>query len=140
MELLQKLLINGKYDVEKFEACQQEIAQLYSGYTSAIQLKLRHQIDESYYNTEYLRITGELETLQEQKESLRDISLDNAKMKEKIAVIKETIGGDTQPLKEFDDELFKILVDRVLIRDAKHVTFIFESGLEFNAELYAEDI
>lgn len=77
--------------------------------------------------------------MQEQKESLRDMSLENAKMKEKISVIKETIGGDTQPLKEFDNELFRILVDRVLIRDEKHVTFVFESGLEFDVELYAEE-
>lgn len=110
-----------------------------SDLSELIQLKLRHQIDDTYYNTEYLRITGELESLQEQKESLRDMSLDNAKMKEKITVIKETIGCDTQQLKEFDDELFKILVDRVLIRDEKHITFVFESGLEFDVELYAEE-
>lgn len=133
-------VMNKKTTAPDIDKLTKQINVYQSDLSELIQLKLRHQIDESYYNTEYLRITGELETLQEQKESLRDISLDNAKMKEKIAVIKETIGGDTQPLKEFDDELFKILVDRVLIRDAKHVTFIFESGLEFNAELYAEDI
>ena len=133
-------VMNKKTTAPDIDKLTKQINVYQSDLSELIQLKLRHQIDDSYYNTEYLRITGELETLQEQKESLRDISLDNAKMKEKIAVIKETIGGDTQLLKEFDDELFKILVDRVLIRDAKHVTFIFESGLEFNAELYAEDI
>jgi hypothetical protein len=38
-------------------------------------------------------------------------------------------------LQEFVDELFKTLVEKVLVKDAKHVVFIFEDGLEFEAEL-----
>ncbi len=35
VELLQKLLINGSYNIEQFERCQQEINSLYDGYTTA---------------------------------------------------------------------------------------------------------
>ena len=38
-------------------------------------------------------------------------------------------------MQEFDDELFKTLVEKVLVKDAKHVVFIFEDGLGFEGEL-----
>lgn len=56
-------------------------------------------------------------------------------MQEKLDYIKKTIGGSTEPLQEFDDELFKTLVEKVLGKDAKHVVFIFEGGFEFEADL-----
>jgi hypothetical protein len=56
-------------------------------------------------------------------------------MQEKLDYIKKTIGGNTESLQEFDDELFKTLVEKVLVKDAKHVVFVFEDGLEFEAVL-----
>jgi DNA invertase Pin-like site-specific DNA recombinase len=100
-----------------------------------IQLKIRHQIDDIFYNKEYQRIRSDLDELSEKKESLREVSLNQNKMQEKLDYIKKTIGGNTEPLQEFDDELFKTLVEKVLVKDAKHVVFVFEDGLEFKAEL-----
>ncbi|MFV0342582.1 MAG: hypothetical protein ACK5JH_06760 [Anaerocolumna sp.] len=100
-----------------------------------IQLKIRHQIDDIFYNKEYQRIRNELDDLAEEKESLREVNLNQNKMQEKLDYIKKTIGGSTEPLQEFDDELFKTLVEKVLVKDAKHVVFVFEDGLEFEAEL-----
>ena len=56
-------------------------------------------------------------------------------MQEKLDYIKKIIGGSTEPLHEFDDELFKTLVEKVLVKNAMHVVYIFEDGLEFEAEL-----
>lgn len=42
---------------------------------------------------------------------------------------------DRSSLQEFDDELFKTLVEKVLVKDAKHVVFVFEDGLEFETVL-----
>lgn len=100
-----------------------------------IQLKIRHQIDDIFYNKEYQRIRSELDDLSEKKESLREVSLNQNKMQEKLDYIKKTISGNTEPLQEFDDELFKTLVEKVLVKDAKHVVFVFEDGLEFEAVL-----
>ncbi|MDD3137746.1 MAG: hypothetical protein PHX08_02085 [Lachnospiraceae bacterium] len=98
-------------------------------------MKIRHQIDDIFYNKEYQRITSELEALAEQKEALRDANLNQNRMQEKLNYIKNTIGGKNEPLQEFDDELFKALVEKVLVKDAKNVVFVFEDGLEFEAEL-----
>lgn len=100
-----------------------------------ILLKIRHQIDDNFYNKEYQRIRAELDGLSEKKESLREVNLNQNKMQEKLDYIKKTIGGNTELLQEFDDELFKTLVEKVLVMDAKHVVFIFEDGLEFEAVL-----
>jgi hypothetical protein len=45
-------------------------------------------------------------------------------MQEKLDYIKKTICGSTESLQEFDDELFKTLVEKVLVKDAKHVVFV----------------
>lgn len=37
---------------------------------------------------------------------LREVNLNHNKMQEKLDYIKKTIGGNTEPLQEFDDELF----------------------------------
>ncbi|MDD3322184.1 MAG: hypothetical protein PHS59_12155 [Paludibacter sp.] len=112
-----------------------EIATFESDLSELVQLKIRHQIDDVFYNKEYLRITGELDVLAEKKEALRDANLNQNRMQEKLNYIKNTIGGNNEPLQEFDDELFKALVERVLVKDAKHVVVVFEDGLEFEAEL-----
>lgn len=76
-----------------------------------------------------------MDSLSEKKVGLREINLNQNKMQEKLDYIKKTIGGNTEPLQEFDDVLFKTLVDKVLVKDAKHEVFVFEDGLEFEVEL-----
>ncbi len=112
-----------------------EISAVENDLRELVQMKIKHQIDDVFYNKEYQRITGELEALAEKKEALRDANLNQNRMQEKLNYIKNTIGGDNEPLQEFDDELFKALVEKVLVKDAKHVVFVFEDGLEFEVEL-----
>jgi site-specific DNA recombinase len=119
-------------DIEKLTS---DINTFENDLSELIQLKIRHQIDDSFYNKEYKRIRAELDTLSEKKESLREVNLNQNKMQEKLDYIKKIIGGNTEPLQEFDDKLFKTLVEKVLVKDAKHVVFVFEDGLEFEAVL-----
>lgn len=119
-------------DIDKLTA---DINTFENDLSELIQLKIRHQIDDIFYNKEYQRIRCDLDDLSEKKESLREVNLNKNKMQEKLDYIKKTIGGNTEPLQEFDDELFKTLVEKVMVKDAKHVVFVFEDGLEFEAEL-----
>ena len=96
VELLQKLLINGKYDVEKFEACQQEIAQLYSGYTSAREKVDREKSNEikKLFRERYERIEAgcwdydDDESLEYNKRQLRDAAYLKYKELDKEYVVK----------------------------------------------------
>ncbi|WP_312046501.1 hypothetical protein [Anaerotignum sp.] len=124
-KVIGKASITG--DIDKLTA---EIATVENDLSELVQLKIRHQIDDVFYNKEYQRIMGELEVLAANKESLREVNLNQDRMQKKLNYIKITIGWNNEPLQEFDDELFKALV-----KDAKNVVFIFEDGLEFEAEL-----
>lgn len=129
-KVIGKVSVSG--DMDKLTA---EIATVENDLSELVQLKIRHQIDDVFYNKEYQRITGELELLAEKKEVLRDANLNQNRMQEKLNYIKNTIGGNNEPLQEFDDELFKALVEKVLVKDEKNVVFVFEDGLEFEVEL-----
>jgi len=91
-------------DIDKLNM---EINTFENDLSELIQLKIRHQIDDIFYNREYQRITNELDVLAEKKEGLRDVNLNQNKMQEKLDYIKKTIGGNTEPLQEFDDEIIQ---------------------------------
>lgn len=112
-----------------------EITQLEQDLSELVQLKIRKQIDDKYYNKEYAKITAELETLNLKKDELLNSKLNDTKHKEKVEYIKETIGNGNEPLTEFDDSLFVALIDKVIIKSPKHFRFVFESGIEMEVEM-----
>ncbi len=70
-----------------------EITQIEQDLSELVQLKLRKQIYDKYYN------------------------------KEKVEYIKESIGNGSEPLTEFDDSLFIALIDKVIIKSPKYFNF-----------------
>lgn len=99
-----------------------------------VQLKLRKQIDDKYYNREYERITLELEKVSAKKDSLEMQHLDDVKYKEKLSAISKIVDNGDEPLTEFDDDLFVALVDKVIIKSPSHFMFILESGQEYETD------
>lgn len=112
-----------------------EITQLELDLSELVQLKIRKQIDDKYYNKEYAKITAELEALNLKRDELLNSKLNDTKHKEKVEYIKETIGNGNEPLTEFDDSLFVALIDKVIIKSPKHFRFVFESGIEMEVEM-----
>ena len=99
-----------------------------------VQLKLRKQIDDKYYNKEYEKTTLELEKVSAQKDNLEMHHLDDVKYKEKLAAISKIINNGDEPLTEFDDNLFVALIDKVIIKSPSHFIFILESGQEYETD------
>jgi len=52
-----------------------------------VQLRLRKQIDDKFYNKEYARITEELESVSQEKNKIEMEHLDDVKYKDKLDAI-----------------------------------------------------
>ena len=99
-----------------------------------VQLRLRKQIEDKYYNVEYAKITDELELVSQLKNETEMEHLDDVKCRDKLDAIGKIINNGDEPLTEFDDDLFVALIDRVIIKSPRHFFFILESGQEFEVD------
>lgn len=107
----------------------ERIALLEQDLSELVQLRLRKQIDDKFYNKEYAKITEELESTSQEKTSIEMEHLDDVKYRDKLDAIGKIINnGDDHPLTEFDDDLFVALIDKVIIKSPTHFLFILESG------------
>jgi len=99
-----------------------------------VQLRLRKQIDDKFYNKEYAKITEKLESVSQEKNTIEMEYLDDMKYRDKLDAIGKIINNGDEPLTEFDDNLFVALIDKVLIKSPTHFVFILESGQEYEAD------
>jgi site-specific DNA recombinase len=120
---------------DRLSSITDSIRQTEEDMSELVQLKIRKQVDDKTYQKEYMRISDELETLNAQKDSLVKNTLDESKAMDKVAYIKKVVNDSKEPLSEFDDELFKALIDKVIIKSPKKFVFIFESGYEVEMDI-----
>ena len=99
-----------------------------------VQLRLRRQIDDKFYNKEYAKITEELESVSQEKNTIEMEHLDDVKYRDKLDAIGKIINNGDEPVTEFDDDLFVALIDKVIIKSPSHFLFILESGQEAEVE------
>lgn len=99
-----------------------------------VQLRLRKQIEDKFYNKEYAKITEELESVSQMKNETEMEHLDDVKYRDKLDAISKIINSGDEPLTEFDDALFVALIDKVIIKSPTHFLFILESGQEYEVE------
>jgi len=99
-----------------------------------VQLRLRKQIEDKFYNKEYVKITEELESVIQKKNTIEMEHLDDVKYRDKLDAIGKIINNGDEPLTEFDDDLFVVLIDKVIIKSPSHFLFILESGQEAEVE------
>lgn len=120
-KIIEKNSISSTRVNEKITALEGDISEL-------VTMKLRKQIDDDAYNREYQRLNRELTDLKIQKNELDKTSLQRAKDKSKMVAVKNIIGDGTQPLTEFDEDLFDAMVKKVVVKSKTEFEFWFESG------------
>ncbi len=127
-------VISKESKVSEINKVTESIGLLEQDLSELVQLKLRKQIEDKYYNKEYERITLELEKVSAKKDRLEMQHLDDVKYKDKLSAISKIVDNGDEPLTEFDDDLFVALIDKVIIKSPNHFIFIFESGQEYEAD------
>ena len=127
-------VISKESKVSEINKATESIGLLEQDLSELVQLKLRKQIEDKYYNKEYERITLELEKVSAKKDRLEMQHLDDVKYKDKLSAISKIVDNGDEPLTEFDDDLFVALIDKVIIKSPNHFIFILESGQEYEAD------
>lgn len=127
-------VISKESKVSEINKVTESIGLLEQDLSELVQLKLRKQIEDKYYNKEYERITLELEKVSAKKDRLEMQHLDDVKYKDKLSAISKIVDNGDEPLTEFDDDLFVALIDKVIIKSPNHFIFILESGQEYEAD------
>ncbi|WP_083642500.1 recombinase zinc beta ribbon domain-containing protein [Desulfosporosinus metallidurans] len=120
-------VVDIKKLTERIGLLEQDLSEL-------VQLRLRKQIDDKFYNKEYAKITEELESVSQEKTTIEMEHLDDVKYRDKLDAIGKIINNGDEPLTEFDDDLFVALIDKVIIKSPSHFLFILESGQEADVE------
>lgn len=93
-----------------------------------VTMKLRKQIDDETYSREYQRLNRQLTELKIQKDELDRTSLQRSKDASKMTAVKDIIGDGTQPLTEFEEDIFYAMVKKVVVKSKTEFEFWFESG------------
>ena len=106
----------------KIEAAKQELKGL-------IKLQTKGQMDEEVYNEEYVRLSGEVEKLRQEKTQVEKGDVDVEQYKQRVVEIIKVINGQEGLLSKFDDNIFNALVDRIEILEATHFVFVLKSGM-----------
>jgi len=119
-------VISKESKVLEINKITESIGLLEQDLSELVQLKLRKQIEDKYYNKEYERITLELEKVSAKKDRLEMQHLDDVKYKDKLSAISKIVDNGDEPLTEFDDDLFVALIDKVIIKSPNHFIFILE--------------
>lgn len=106
-----------------------------------VRMKLRKEIDEEFYNQTYQELKSELRELREEKERFMDTELLAADKDSKMKEIRKVIHDQKNLLQTFDEDLFRVLVEKVIIHSPIDFTFVLVNGEErrFDASAYMEE-
>ena len=55
----------------------------------------------------------------------------NSKKLRQISLVREIINTNNSPLTEFDDNIFKAIIDNVIVRTPVSFSFVLINGMEF---------
>ena len=95
-----------------------------------VRLNVRAGTGTSVYETEYLRVSEEMEQIRERKAAIEEAELTELLRQKRIEEMKKYLGSADASLAKFDDKLFRRLVEKVIIHSLVEATFIFRSGIE----------
>lgn len=125
-----------KYDVRFLE---KKVADLDEQMKELIRMKLRREVDEEFYNAAYQDLKNELNEAKSQRERFYDTELMAADQNQKLDEIRRAIHSRHNALASFDEDLFLVLVEKVIVRSKTDFTFILVNGEEinFDASAYA---
>jgi site-specific DNA recombinase len=100
-----------------------------------VRLNARAGTGTSTYETEYLRVSEEMELIRERKAAIAEAELSELMRQKRIEEMKGFFYSIETLLAKFDGVLFRRLVDGVIIHPLVEVVFILRSGIELREVL-----
>ncbi|MGN8230422.1 recombinase family protein [Paenibacillus polymyxa] len=125
-------VLSSRVEQEPLLNIEGQMQQLKSDLKELVNLKLRNQIDEIIYDEETNRLSSELNELRQQMLILEEEEDQKAKIKERVDEIIRVLISRQDILKQFDDNLFNALVEKITILSPAHFVFTLKSGMSID--------
>jgi len=114
-------------DMDELNARLEELGQEMMG---LVRLNERAGTDTSAYETEYARVSQEMDLIKERKIAIEEAELSELMRQKRIEEMSNNLNSTETPFAKFDAALFRRLVEKVVIHSLVEATFIFRSGIE----------
>jgi len=95
-----------------------------------VRLNARAGTGTSAYETEYIRVSGEMDLIRERKAVIEEAELSELMQRKRIEELSKYLNSTETPFAKFDAALFRKLVEKVVIHSLVEATLIFRSGIE----------
>ncbi len=118
-------------DKNKFQQTQNEIRKLEDRISKLVQMKIDGEISQEDFKREYSALCEIKNKHIEIKNSYIEKEIDDNEKLRQVSIIREIINTNSNPLTEFDDSIFKAIVDKVIVRTPVSFSFILINGMEF---------
>ncbi|WP_434131239.1 hypothetical protein KIAC18_002659 [Sporomusa sphaeroides] len=105
-----------------------ELKELNGELAALVKLNLRTGIDDTIYSEEYSRIGGRIQELKNKRASVTVAEIARQETFDRMRDITEVLRSmDT--IEEFDEELFRMLVEQIKVINLVQVEFVLHSGV-----------
>lgn len=128
MKNINKVLENKKDDTE-LQKINERLEELKEQMMNLVRLNVRSGLDNQIYDEEYQRLEEEMQQLKEKKTEFDNVEAVREKGIQKVKEIKKVLDGKEDIIKEFDEELFMQMVEKVRVVSLVEVEFVLKSGI-----------
>jgi len=115
----------SKVDVAAIDT---RLGELRGEMATLVKLSLTAGVDTEIYGEEYHRINGEMEELRGNRAIVTQAEIVRRETLEKVREIDKALRG-MDDVQEFDEGLFGMLVERVMVMNIVQVQFVLRSGI-----------
>ena len=105
------------------------VEEIRSEMAALVKLNLTAGIGTEIYNDEYRRITSEIENLRTRRAGVTQADMMRQETLGRVREINKVL-RETDGVKEMDEELFGMLVERIKVINLVLVEFVLRSGVE----------
>ena len=98
------------------------------------QMKIDGEISQNDFRREYTLLSEIRDKHIERKNHYIDKEIDNNEKLRQISLVREIINTNSNPLTDFDDDIFKAIIDKVIVRTPVSFSFVLINGMEFDID------
>lgn len=128
IENVQKVLID-EIRAEPVKAIEAKLEDVTAQMKQLIRQQIKENIAPEVFQNEYGKLKAELDKLREERNSIGSLDDRREELLKRTKKIYEYLQGMEDMLTEFDDDVFKALVERILVISPTHLKFELKNGL-----------
>ncbi|WP_069649000.1 recombinase family protein [Caloranaerobacter ferrireducens] len=121
-------VLNENKDEAKLKTIDSRLAELREQITNLIRLNSRSSIDSDIYDEEYNRLVLEMENLRSQRLAYTKTEMECKNNYSRVREI-EKILNEYELINSFDEELFRVLVEKIKVVSLIEVEFVLKTGV-----------